>query len=104
MGAKSLLFCPITQQFQSTNSLNARPFFLEVLTVYGYELHLFWAKAFPLICLLMLRISHSSSRTIFNIFSYDAVLKPATVAQHVAHSLVVGKVMGLNLGTTPRHN
>ena len=29
---------------------------------------------------------------------------PATVAQHVAHPLVVGKVIGSNLGPTPRHN
>ncbi len=29
---------------------------------------------------------------------------PATVAQHVAHPLVVGKVIGSNLNPTPRHN
>ena len=29
---------------------------------------------------------------------------PATVAQHVAYPLVVGKVIGSNLGQTPRHN
>ena len=29
---------------------------------------------------------------------------PATVAQHVAHPLVVGKVIGSNLDPTPRHN
>ena len=29
---------------------------------------------------------------------------PATVAQHVAHLLIVGVVKGLNLGLTPRHN
>ena len=31
-------------------------------------------------------------------------VKPATVAEHVAHPLVVGKVIGLNLGPTPRQN
>ncbi len=38
---------------------------LEVLTVYGIELRLFWAKAFPLLILLMSRIWHSSSRLTF---------------------------------------
>ena len=28
---------------------------------------------------------------------------PATMAQHVAHMLVVGEVIGLNLGLTPHH-
>ncbi len=35
---------------------------LEVLTEYGNVLRLFWAKAFPLLKLLMFRIWHSSSR------------------------------------------
>ena len=30
--------------------------------------------------------------------------KPATVAQHVEHPLVIGKVTGSNLGPTPSHN
>ena len=30
--------------------------------------------------------------------------QPATVAQQVAHPLVVRKVIGSNLGPTPRHN
>ena len=30
--------------------------------------------------------------------------QPATVAQHVAHPLVVRKVIGSNLGPKPRHN
>ncbi len=29
---------------------------LEVLTVHGTELHLFWAKAYPLLIILMSRI------------------------------------------------
>ena len=36
------------------------------------------------------------------LLSYSSI--PATVAQHVAHPLVVGKVIGSNLGPTPRHN
>ena len=32
------------------------------------------------------------------------VSRPATVAQHVAHPLVVGEMIGSNLGPTPRHN
>ncbi len=48
-------------------------FCLEVLTVYGYELHLFWAKIFPLLVLLMSGICHSSISTTFNVFSYDTV-------------------------------
>ena len=35
---------------------------LEVLTVHCIELRLFWAKAFPLLILLLSRIWHSSSR------------------------------------------
>ncbi len=35
---------------------------LEVLTVHGIELRLFWAKSFPLLILLMSRIWHSSNR------------------------------------------
>ncbi len=46
---------------------------LEVLTVHGIVLRLFWAKAFPLLILLMSRIWHSSSRYNFYVFSYDAV-------------------------------
>ena len=39
-----------------------------------------------------------------NIKCLKAILsiKPATVAQHIAHSLVVGKVIGSNLGLTHR--
>ena len=32
------------------------------------------------------------------------VSKPATIGQHVKHPLVVGEVLGSNLGTTPHHN
>ena len=39
----------------------------------------------------------------FNFFIGN-FMKPATVAQHAAHSLVVGKVIGSNLGLTPRQN
>ncbi len=37
-------------------------------------------------------------------FATIIIKKPATVAQHVAHPLVVEKVIGSNLGSTPRHN
>ncbi len=47
---------------------------LEVLTVHGTELRLFWTNTFPLLILLVLHIGHSSSRYNFNVFSYDAVL------------------------------
>ena len=32
------------------------------------------------------------------------IFKNSTVDQHVAHPLVVGYLMGSNLGPTPRHN
>ena len=35
---------------------------------------------------------------------FRLVYKNVTVAQHVAHSLVVGEVIGSNLGPTPRYN
>ena len=43
---------------------------------------------------------NSVSLQVFEILSY----RPATVAQHVAHPLVVGKVIGSNLGPTLCHN
>ena len=45
--------------------------------------------------------------TFYNIWQFVELYntwEPATVAQHVAHPLVVGKVIGSNLGPTPRHN
>ena len=44
---------------------------------------------------------------ILNIFSLKfltLMIKPATVAQRVAHLLVIGKVIGSNLGQTLSHN
>ena len=40
----------------------------------------------------------------FRILLHHHSFSPATVAQHVAHQLVVGKVIGSNLGLTPRHD
>ena len=36
--------------------------------------------------------------------NHHRYLDPGPVAQHVAHPLTVGKVIGSNLGSTQRHN
>ncbi len=53
---------------------------LEVITVHGNELHLFWAKSFSLLVLTYIDIA--AVDTTFNVFSYDAVW-----AEHRTHYL-----------------
>ncbi len=72
---------PRTRPFNRYKPLIARPLF-ESPDCAWYSLHLFFAKAFPLLLLLMLRFWHSSRWYIFNVFIYDAVL-----GEHWTHHL-----------------
>ena len=43
-------------------------------------------------------------KAVITVVKLRILIIPATMAQHVAHPLFVGEVIGSNLGPTPRHN
>ncbi len=58
---------------------------LKVLTVHSNELHLFWAKAFLLLVLLMPRFDIAVLGTTSNVFCYNAVLGRVFAAELYSH-------------------
>ena len=78
----------VTRNAPIRQPLNAR-LCLEVLTVHGTKLLLFWAKAFPYCNYYYRAPDISAVGTTFKVFGYDAVLGPDSNRQR-AHKTITG--------------